>query len=129
MARGADTLGEQYAKERGIPIRYFPADWQTLGKSAGYQRNVQMAQYADALVAFWDGRSKGTKHMIDTAQRFKLDIRVVLTERGEEPQDTAVLLRMRFGSEESITEVHPCRADQQDTCRGQETTAYCHWIQ
>ena len=44
-----------------------------------------------------------------------------------EPQDTAVLLRMRFGSEESITEVHPCRADQQDTCRGQETTTYCHW--
>ena len=83
MARGADTLGEQYAKERGIPVRYFPADWRTLGQSAGYQRNVQMAQYADALVAFWDGRSKGTKHMIDTAQRFKLDIRVVLTERGE----------------------------------------------
>lgn len=46
-----------------------------------------------------------------------------------EPQNTAVLLRMRFGSEESITEVHPCRADQQDTCRGQETTAYCHGIQ
>ena len=82
-ARGADSLGEQYAKERGIPVRYFPADWRTLGQSAGYQRNTQMAQYADALVAFWDGRSKGTKHMIDTAQRFKLDIRVVLTERGE----------------------------------------------
>lgn len=82
-ARGADSLGEQYAKERGIPVRYFPADWRTLGQSAGYQRNTQMAQYADALVAFWDGRNKGTKHMIDTAQRFKLDIRVVLTERGE----------------------------------------------
>ena len=82
-ARGADSLGEQYAKERGIPVRYSPADWRTLGQSAGYQRNTQMAQYADALVAFWDGRSKGTKHMIDTAQRFKLDIRVVLTERGE----------------------------------------------
>ena len=82
-ARGADSLGEQYAKERGTPVRYFPADWRTLGQSAGYQRNTQMAQYADALVAFWARRSKGTKHMIDTAQRFKLDIRVVLTERGE----------------------------------------------
>lgn len=82
-ARGADSLGEQYAKERGIPIRYFPADWQTLGKSAGYQRNVQMAAYADALVAFWDGKSKGTKHMIETAQRHRLNVRVVLTERGE----------------------------------------------
>lgn len=83
MARGADSLGEQYAKERGIPVRYFPADWQTLGKSAGYQRNVQMAAYADALVAFWDGQSKGTKHMIDTARRHKLDIRIILTGRGD----------------------------------------------
>ena len=80
---GALTHWENSTPRSGIPIRYFPADWQTLGKSAGYQRNTQMAQYADALVAFWDGRSKGTKHMIDTAQRFKLDIRVVLTERGE----------------------------------------------
>ena len=79
MARGADSLGEQYAKERGIPIRYFPADWQTLGKSAGYQRNVQMAAYADALVAFWDGKSRGTAHMIETARRHQLQIRVIMT--------------------------------------------------
>lgn len=82
-ARGADTLGEQYAKERGIPIRYFPADWRTLGKSAGYQRNIQMAQYADALIAFWDGQSKGTKHMVETAQEFGLDVRVVFIGKGD----------------------------------------------
>lgn len=82
-ARGADSLGEQYAKERGIPVRYFPADWRTLGQSAGYQRNIQMAQYADALIAFWDGQSKGTKHMIDTARQFGLDVRIVFVGKGD----------------------------------------------
>ena len=76
MARGADRLGEQYAKEHGYRIRYMPADWDTFGKSAGYKRNVQMAEYADALVAFWDGNSPGSKHMIKVAKEKKLDVRV-----------------------------------------------------
>ena len=76
MARGADRLGERYAKERGYKIRYFPADWDTYGKSAGYRRNVEMASNADALVAFWDGVSYGTKHMIDIAKEKGLAIRV-----------------------------------------------------
>ena len=75
-ARGADALGEQYAKERGYTIRYFPADWDEHGRPAGFIRNEQMAQNADALVAFWDGKSRGTQHMIETAQKHKLDIRV-----------------------------------------------------
>jgi len=76
-ARGADTLGEQYAKERGYQIIYFPADWDGQGKKAGYIRNEQMAKNADALVAFWDGKSRGTKHMIETAERCGLAIRIV----------------------------------------------------
>ncbi len=76
MARGADTLGERYAKERGYAIRYFPADWDEYGRAAGYIRNEEMAKNADALVAFWDGKSNGTCHMIETAKRYKLDIRV-----------------------------------------------------
>lgn len=75
-ARGADYLGERYAKERGYKIRYFPADWDTYGRSAGYRRNVEMANHADALVAFWDGKSHGTKHMIDIAKEKGLDIRI-----------------------------------------------------
>lgn len=65
---GADYYGEQYAKERGFSLRRFPADWQQYGKRAGAVRNRQMAQYGDALIAFWDGKSKGTKIMIDEAQ-------------------------------------------------------------
>lgn len=66
-ARGIDRLGERYAKEEKIPLKVFPADWNTHGKAAGHIRNLQMAQYADALIAIWDGKSRGTKNMIDNA--------------------------------------------------------------
>ena len=75
--KGADKLGERYAKENYMSLKQFPADWKKYGKSAGYRRNIQMAEYADALIAFWDGKSKGTKHMIDIATDLGLDIRVI----------------------------------------------------
>jgi hypothetical protein len=68
-ARGADRLGERFAKENDLPLTIFPADWTTHGKRAGYLRNEQMAQHADMVVAFWDGKSKGTKHMIDIMKK------------------------------------------------------------
>jgi len=76
-ARGADKLGERYALERGYPVKRFPADWGTYGKRAGYIRNEEMGEYADALIAFWDGRSRGTKHMIDIAEKQDLLLRVI----------------------------------------------------
>lgn len=76
-ARGADTLGERYAKERGHDVIYFPARWEIYGRSAGYKRNVQMADNADALVAFWDGKSVGTMHMIAIAKSKGLKVRIV----------------------------------------------------
>lgn len=76
QAKGADTLGEQYAKERGYAVNYYPANWKLYGKRAGFLRNEQMAQNADALVAFWNGESRGTKHMIDLAKQHNLKIRI-----------------------------------------------------
>ncbi len=76
-ANGADKLGEQYADEKGIRKKLFAADWTTHGKSAGYIRNEEMAKYADALIAFWDGKSKGTQHMIELARKYNLLIRIV----------------------------------------------------
>lgn len=73
-AKGVDTLGEYWAKENNIPIWRFPADWDQYGKRAGYLRNQQMADVADALIAIWDGESKGTKHMIDIAVRAGLKV-------------------------------------------------------
>ena len=75
-ARGVDRLGEEYAKKRHIPIQVFPADWTKYGKSAGYIRNEEMAKYADALIAVWDGESKGTGHMIDLAHKHNLEVYV-----------------------------------------------------
>lgn len=61
-----DMWAEQMASEvPGTKVKYFPADWELHGKSAGFKRNVEMADYADAALIFWDGQSKGTKHMID----------------------------------------------------------------
>lgn len=71
---GVDKSGEDWAKWSLIPIRKFPADWERYGKSAGYKRNEQMARYADALIAIWDGNSKGTEHMISIANKYQLKI-------------------------------------------------------
>ena len=76
-ARGADTFGERYGKKNGYEVREFPALWDIEGKSAGYRRNVRMAENADALVAFWDGKSRGTEHMIDIAAKKKIKTRIV----------------------------------------------------
>ncbi len=75
-ARGADKLGERYAKDRGYQVRLFPADWDKYGNAAGYIRNAEMAGYADALIVFWNGVSKGTKHMIDLAKKHGLKIKI-----------------------------------------------------
>lgn len=64
-ARGADKMGECYAAEHMIPYNIYRANWDKYGKSAGYRRNAEMAEVCDAAIGFWDGTSKGTKHMID----------------------------------------------------------------
>ncbi|MHB1107051.1 MAG: DUF2493 domain-containing protein [Lutibacter sp.] len=75
--KGADLLGERYAAERNHPIKQFPADWRRYGKSAGLKRNAEMAAYADALIAFWDGESKGTKLMIELATQAGLKVQIL----------------------------------------------------
>lgn len=76
-AKGADMLGKRYADEHDIAVEMYPADWGKNGKRAGYIRNWEMLQTADALVAFWDGESKGTKHMIEIAKEAGIPVRVV----------------------------------------------------
>lgn len=64
-AKGVDTFGEEWARRNELPIKTFPADWAKYGKSAGPLRNGQMADYADMLIAIWDGKSRGTRDMIN----------------------------------------------------------------
>ena len=90
-AKGADALGERYAKEKGYSLKTFPANWERFGKAAGYMRNVEMAKYADALLAFWDGKSHGTMHMIQIAYSNDLKVGVKHFEntfsRGDDNDD------------------------------------------
>ena len=81
VARGADTLGEKYAKERGYALKRFPADWNKNGLGAGPIRNKEMGNYGDALIAFWDGSSKGTKNMIEVARANNLQIKVSIYQK------------------------------------------------
>lgn len=79
--RGADMLGEQFAKDMNIPVIVFPADWNRYGKRAGYIRNTDMAKYASQcngiLIAFPVGESKGTRMMVRIANQYKLKVYVV----------------------------------------------------
>ena len=68
-ARGADSLAERFANKHGLEKLIFEADWNKYGKSAGYRRNVTIVEHADLVIAFWDGKSKGTKHTIDIAEK------------------------------------------------------------
>ena len=64
-ARGVDELGERFAGENSLELLRYPAEWNKYGKKAGYLRNKEMAEAADALIALWDGTSHGTRHMIN----------------------------------------------------------------
>ena len=77
-ARGADKMGEFIAQFYNIPVKQFVPDWDGLGKKAGHVRNREMGDYADALLAFWDGESKGTKGMIEYAKKKGLIVKVVM---------------------------------------------------
>lgn len=75
-ADGVDSIAHVIATDMGYPVEVFEANWDEYGRAAGPIRNGQMAQAGDALVAVWDGESKGTKHMIDEALTRGLDVLV-----------------------------------------------------
>lgn len=76
-ADGADSLGELWGRQNGVPIRYFMAEWDKYGKAAGAIRNAEMAEYGDFLIAFWDGKSRGTANMIQAMKNRKKHGKVV----------------------------------------------------
>lgn len=76
-AKGVDKLGEEWAKNNRIPIKQFPANWDKFGKSAGYKRNEEMAKYADAAIIIHKDASKGTQHIKDLAEKYKLKLHYV----------------------------------------------------
>lgn len=73
-AKGVDTLAIRFAEFNELPVKRFHADWDKYKKAAGYRRNGEMATYADALIAIWDGHSPGTVHMINIAKERGLKV-------------------------------------------------------
>jgi len=86
-AIGVDKYGELWAYSNNIDVKRFPADWKTLGKRAGFKRNADMGKYADGLIAFWDGKSKGTQHMINVMSDLKKETVIVTPYIPEEYDD------------------------------------------
>ncbi len=76
-AKGVDALGERFAKEKGLDLIVFPAEWKKYGRAAGPKRNAQMAEYATHLLSFWNGESKGTKSMISLAKKKNIIVEII----------------------------------------------------
>jgi len=76
-ATGAEALGERYARERGLGIRQFLADWKLYGRGAKVIRNTQMIEAADHAVFFWDGKNKGIAEAIERAEAKGIPVEVV----------------------------------------------------
>lgn len=77
MAPGADLLAYYFAVKHNVVAHKFPADWNKHGKSAGMIRNKQMGDFADGLLAFWDGKSRGTKQMIEYMQSLRKPVDII----------------------------------------------------
>jgi len=75
-AKGIDNCAKEFAITNNIKLAEFLPDYKRYGKGAPLKRNIQIIEYADLIIAFWDGKSVGTKHMIETAKRMGLDVRV-----------------------------------------------------
>lgn len=86
-ARGVDRLGERWADEHGIPKKYFPADWEQYGLRAGHFRNEEMAEYAEALIAIWDGLSSGSRDMIELGHKYNLELFVHIVKPSKSIDD------------------------------------------
>lgn len=72
----ANSIGERYAKDNGFRVEKHPADWEKYGRAAGPIRNREMAEISDYVICFWDGKSRGTKSMIDYAKKLNKSIKI-----------------------------------------------------
>ena len=100
-AKGADKLGERYSTERNLKLTLFPADWNKYNKAAGMIRNIEMAEYGDMLIAFWDQKSRGTKNMMEGLRELLgpeiQDVKVIETDEEKIKQmDPGTVVNARY---------------------------------
>ncbi len=99
--KGVDRLGESYARNNLLRIKYFPADWEQFGPGAGPIRNKLMADYADALILVWDGKSKGSANMLRNAREHNLLVYEKIVQ-----QDTAEMPSLFDDLRKIVEDVH-----------------------
>lgn len=102
-SRGVDKLGKVWAIKNKLPVKSFPAAWEANGKTAGMVRNLEMASYAEALIALWDGKSPGTANMLKVASQQQLLIFLILLKASGDPV-TSIMYSAKAGA---ITGVKP----------------------
>lgn len=75
-AKGVDTSVREYALSHGIKLTEFLPEYTRFGRNAPLKRNITIIGYADIVLAFWDGKSRGTKFVIDNCRRLGVEVRV-----------------------------------------------------
>lgn len=76
-AKGVDSNAREYAIKNNIPLTEFLPDYRKFGKGAPLKRNLQIIEYADIVIAFWNGKSHGTKHVIDNCQTANIPVKII----------------------------------------------------
>lgn len=76
-AKGVDSSARDYAQQNKIPLKEFLPDYRRFGRGAPLKRNLQIIEYADMVIAFWDGKSHGTKYVIDNCKKMNVPVRIV----------------------------------------------------
>ena len=77
-AKGIDTCAREYAKENRLKLTEFLPDYKRFGRGAPLKRNLEIVAYADCVIAFWDGTSRGTKFVIDHCHKIEKNIDVIM---------------------------------------------------
>ena len=77
-AKGTDLLAERFAKQHSFPMLIFRPDYKSYGKAAPIRRNREILEHSDMVIAFWDGASKGTRYMIENAEKLNIPSKVVM---------------------------------------------------
>lgn len=83
-ARGIDTCAREYARKNGLALKEFLPDYETYGRAAPLKRNLEIIAYADLVLAFWDGHSRGTRYVIEHCREQGRKIRVFLSKKAWE---------------------------------------------
>lgn len=76
-AKGTDLLAERFANQHSFPLLIFRPDYKSFGKAAPIRRNREILEHSDMVIAFWDGESKGTRYMIENAEKLQIKTKIV----------------------------------------------------